>query len=288
VTTRLLILALALLPALAGAQSVSPFPGVTVPVFGLPSVTGSNITPATMGVDGSTCPAPSIYVNGTPTTGIAMTASAIRQCISATAITTATSTSFASSVPVLAPDGTSGAPGLAFSSQPSTGWYMPGAGIVRAVIAGATQWTNSAGVFDLASNALQFTDVSLSRLAADVVAPASGDAYGLASKAWIRTAPSGPVACTSPTVTWSNGSAAFQIDVGTSCTGVTTLVVTMPPVNNAYTGCEAMNATTATAKPEMTASTTTSVTFTNFSRVTGLAVDWVAGDDIRVGGCTGG
>lgn len=117
---------------------------------------------------------------------------------------------------------------------------------------------------------------------------AANMAFSLASNAWIATAPSNPVACTSPTVTWSNGSAAFQIDVGTSCTGITTLVVTMPEVSNAYAGCEAVNVgASSNRQVRMTASTTTSVTFTNESAL-GTPADWADGADVRVGGCTGG
>lgn len=134
---------------------------------------------------------------------------------------------------------------------------------------------------------LSAPDVVLFRPAADTVALAAGDAFGLATKAWINTAPSGPVACTSPAVTWSNGTAAFQIDVGTSCTLVTTLVVTLPAVTNAYS-CTAVNTTTsATAAVEMTASTTTTATFTNYTRTTGIALAWVDGTDVRIA-CTGG
>lgn len=116
--------------------------------------------------------------------------------------------------------------------------------------------------------------------------PTSGASYNLASKFAINTAPSVPVACTSPTVTWSNGTATFQIDVGTSCTGVSTLAVTMPAMTNGYQ-CTARNLTTATAAPEQSAGTTTSVTFTNYVRTTGLAGDWVDGDDVRIS-CSGG
>lgn len=101
------------------------------------------------------------------------------------------------------------------------------------------------------------------------------------------TAPSGPVACTTPTVTWNNGTATFQIDVGSTCAGISTLVVTLPAASNAWS-CTAMNVTTsATAAVEMTASTTTSATFTNYTRTTGAALAWVDGADVRIS-CLGG
>ena len=101
------------------------------------------------------------------------------------------------------------------------------------------------------------------------------------------TAPSGPVACTSPAVTWSNGTAAFQIDVGSTCAGISTLVVTLPAATNAWS-CTAINVTTsATAAVEMTASTTTTATFTNYTRTTGAVLVWVDGADVRIS-CLGG
>lgn len=131
-------------------------------------------------------------------------------------------------------------------------------------------------------------DIVVGRIAADTFGPVvAGDAFGLASKFAIFTAPSGPVACTSPAVSWSNGTAAFQIDVGTTCAGVSTLVVTLPAVTNAWM-CSAMNVTTsATAAIEMTASTTTSATFTNYTRTTGVVLVWVDGADVRIS-CLGG
>lgn len=115
----------------------------------------------------------------------------------------------------------------------------------------------------------------------------TSNAFRLARTAWSSTAPSGPVACTSPSVTWSNGTAVFQIDVGTSCTGVTTLVVTLPSTTNAY-GCRADNVSAPTTRqPAATAWSTTSVTFTNFDRTTGVAADWADGADVRIT-CTAG
>ena len=125
--------------------------------------------------------------------------------------------------------------------------------------------------------------------ASDVLGLDTGASVRVASKAIINTAPTTPVACTSPTVTNSNGTLAFQVDVGTSCTGVSTLVVTMPAASNAWAGCTATHVNSPTTRlPRMTASTTTSITFTNFDATTGLAADWSDGNDVRVGGCVGG
>lgn len=113
-----------------------------------------------------------------------------------------------------------------------------------------------------------------------------GKAITFLSKAWIHTAPSSPTACTSPSILVSNGSAAFTVDVGTSCTAITTLVVTLPAVTTRH-ACNARNITNpATSAPSQSAGTTTTATFTNYSRTTGLAADWTAGDDILID-CTG-
>lgn len=102
-----------------------------------------------------------------------------------------------------------------------------------------------------------------------------------------QVAPSVPVACTTPTVTWSNGTITFQIDVGSSCTGITTLALTMPASTNGWS-CDTKNLSNpATSNPKQSAGTTTSVTITNYSQTTGVVADWTAGDDIRFT-CTGG
>ena len=150
--------------------------------------------------------------------------------------------------------------------------------------------TGAVSIGAVSSEAINFFTANTTKwqisISGDLTPFASGVSYLLASKAWINTAPTGPVACTSPTVTNSNGSAFMTIDVGTSCTGITTLVVTMPTVTTGY-GCAVTNLTTAAAQPVLTSSTTGSITITNYSRTTGLATDWVDGADVRVT-CTGG
>lgn len=113
------------------------------------------------------------------------------------------------------------------------------------------------------------------------------NSYGPVTLATSLTAPSAPVACTSPTVTWSNGTASAQFDVGTSCTGVSTLAITLPAATNGWL-CDGINLTTNTVYVTQTgAGTTTSVTLTNYARTTGLAADFVDGADIRIK-CIGG
>lgn len=120
------------------------------------------------------------------------------------------------------------------------------------------------------------------------LAMAGGDISGPSTHLlYSHTVASAPVACTSPSITWGNGTAAFQVGVGTSCAGISTLVVTMPTVTNAWV-CDAINVgASATAEVEMTASTTNSVTFTNYTRTTGIALAWVDSASVRAS-CWGG
>lgn len=260
--------------------STAPFFGpvsATVPIY---SVTGDTNT----GYGASAADTLALFAGGT------------------TPRVTVTTTAATSTVPYVAPaTGTAAATVYNFGTA-GTGLYGD-ATSVRFAVGG-----NQAFFIDNAQSAVSvvslnlcmapgsgIADVCFSRVSGSLIATSAGDNFGvgsgsalfLASAAWTNTAPSGPVACTSPTVTWSNGTAAFQIDVGGTCAAVSTLVVTLPAVTNAYI-CTAMNVTTsATAEVEMTASTTTTATFTNYTRTTGLALAWVDGTDVRIG-CTGG
>ncbi len=91
-------------------------------------------------------------------------------------------------------------------------------------------------------------------------------------------------ACTSPTVT-HGVSTSFQVDVGTSCTGVTTIVLGLPTASNGWE-CHGYNKTTNTVVINQTADTTASATLINFTRITGVAADFVDGADLVIT-CTG-
>lgn len=90
---------------------------------------------------------------------------------------------------------------------------------------------------------------------------------------------------TSPSVT-AGTAFAFRVNVGTG--GVaTTGVVTLPttPLGNGW-NCDATDLTNnATFVTDQTASTTTSASFANYSRTTGLAVAWTASDILKIN-CT--
>ena len=103
---------------------------------------------------------------------------------------------------------------------------------------------------------------------------------------WSITNPSAITACTTPTRTNGNTLSA-QYDVGTTCAGVSTIVLTVTAATN---GWECWGRTITNGGTHYMAQTgavsTTSVTMTKFSRTTGLAVDFNDGEDVTVN-CTG-
>jgi len=94
--------------------------------------------------------------------------------------------------------------------------------------------------------------------------------------------------CTSPAVTWSNGTASFKLTIGTTCAGVKTITLTMPAARNGWV-CDARDITTpASFTPwQSAAASTTSVVLTNYARTTGLAIDFVDSEVLLVK-CIGG
>lgn len=136
-----------------------------------------------------------------------------------------------------------------------------------------------------AQNLLDLQVADTSKFRVDNVGVATigaGGALSLASKATINTAPTIAAGlCTSPSISASNGTAAFAITVGTSCTGVTTGTLTMPAATTGWV-CHFVNVTNpASNTPSQTGGSTTTVTFTNYARTTGVAADFAASDSIR-------
>ena len=137
-------------------------------------------------------------------------------------------------------------------------------------------------------------DTALGRNAAGVVEVNNGTAgtyrdlkvralYAGASNLIISgTAPTiGAGLCTSPSISANNGTAAFTITVGTSCTGVTTGSLTMPAATAGWQ-CDFVNVTSpASFVVSQTGGTGTTVTLTNYARTTGLATDFTASEVIR-------
>lgn len=115
-----------------------------------------------------------------------------------------------------------------------------------------------------------------------------GSLYHIGKLTISGTAPTVTGFCTSPSVTWNNGSAAFQLDVGTSCTGISTGTITLPAATNGWK-CDCSNITAAglVRRVEQAGGSTTTATLQSVSQTTGLAVDWTDGDDVRCM-CLGG
>lgn len=89
--------------------------------------------------------------------------------------------------------------------------------------------------------------------------------------------------CTSPSISNSNGTAAFTVTIGSAC-AASTGVLTMPAASVGW-ACYFANMTNpASNTPYQTASTTTSVSLTNYVRTTGVAGNWTA-SDVIVGQC---
>ena len=115
--------------------------------------------------------------------------------------------------------------------------------------------------------------------------------YSLATAFASRTAPTiASGGCTSPAITWSNGTAAFLITIGTSCTGVKTVTLTMPAAANAW-ACDGDNHTSDAAQQTnyivARSTSTTAVVVTSYDRVTGLQEDFTASNTYLMK-CSGG
>lgn len=89
--------------------------------------------------------------------------------------------------------------------------------------------------------------------------------------------------CTTPTAVTDNGTAAFSVGVGTSCSGSQPLVFTLPAATTGWQ-CTARNQTSpAGSSPAMSSTvSTTSVTITNYSRTLGTAAAWTDADVVVV------
>lgn len=101
------------------------------------------------------------------------------------------------------------------------------------------------------------------------------------------TAPTVANGCTGEAVTWHNGSANFRFDVGTSCTGITSTVITLPATTNCWT-CSCFDiAADATLQQAFAGCGTTSFTISNRTRATQAATDYTDSADIQCF-CRGG
>lgn len=87
--------------------------------------------------------------------------------------------------------------------------------------------------------------------------------------------------CTSPSISANNGTIAFTITIGTGC-GAATGSVTLPEAAGGWV-CYVQNVTAPDSNViGQTGGTTTTATFTNYARTTGLAANWTDSQVLRV------
>lgn len=91
--------------------------------------------------------------------------------------------------------------------------------------------------------------------------------------------------CTGEAMVRNNGSANFEFDVGTLCTGISTMVITLPAVANCW-NCQCWNITQRTNLMQ-SACGTTSATITNMGTSVATPADWTDGDNVQCA-CRGG
>ncbi len=113
--------------------------------------------------------------------------------------------------------------------------------------------------------------------------------FSVAAKVMSGTAPTlASGGCTNAAMVNNNGTARFEADVGTSCSGSQPLVFTLPAATTGW-NCTAQNVTNpaTSVAAQTSAVSTTSVTITSFSRTLGTAAAWADGDNVVVS-CLGG
>lgn len=198
---------------------------------------------------------------------------------------------------VVLADGTAAAPAIAFTGQPGLGLWRAASGVLAFTDGAAGNggaWVAASGFVVSSTRAFQWTssgdangsiDTQLVRVAAGIISPAAGNSFGLASLLLARTAPTVTSAGTSPSITGSNGSASFRVNVGTGGTA-TTIVLAMPAATTGW-NATAVNLTGAAANRAggimvQQSSTTTSITLQYQTQATGVALAFTASDIVGV------
>ena len=142
--------------------------------------------------------------------------------------------------------------------------------------AGANMQFNAAGVSTIAFSASGGNITGNTRFQTGI---------GMASNLFVsNTAPtiSAGFCATSPSIVANNGTIAFTVNVGTTCTGVSTGTIGMPAANAGW-ACTFQDVTTPGSYViGQTGGSTTTVTLTNYSRTMGTAVDFAESEILRV------
>ena len=187
---------------------------------------------------------------------------------------------FASGAVLELADGTAAAPSLTFASDTDTGVYWVAANRLGLSTAGVARWEISANGHilpagdagsDIGNSLSRIRDINIGGgvylstavLAISATAPTISSGFG-----------------TSPSIPNANGTAAWTINVGTGG-AASSGVLTMPTASTGWV-VDCVDITNAASFVTVqTAGTTTSVTLTNYSRTTGLAIAWTASDILR-------
>lgn len=298
-TKRILLVLALLLPGTAWAQQVTPMPGPTPSTYVLPSpfVNGGGtalgaITIPVNGIATTSTDGLVITNNTASTAGVPVQESArlrFRSQVWNTTATAANNTNdfWIESVPVSG--GTpSGLLKFGSSLNGAAATYPLAVSSSGQVYLGTAQTiSNAAGSINLiqldGSNFVQIGGngpVGANINATTTYKLGAGSGV-LAISATAPTIASG--GCTSPAVTSSNGTAAFLLTIGSSCTGVKTIVLTMPAAahfwhvqcdNNTSDAQQLANYVVGRA------TSTTAVTITNYTRTTGIQGDFTAADTL--------
>jgi hypothetical protein len=190
------------------------------------------------------------YLNGTGTSALWVNGANVLTATSTGAAVTGT---LSSTGALSVPNGTSAANAIQFGGSATTGFYSTGAGIVR-----TPAQLISDGGFNGSYTSYSFYNVNGVRVLS-ATAPTIASGFG-----------------TSPSITASAGTAAFKVTVGTG--GAASGVLTFPAATTGW----AVNCTDVTNRVTIVAvavsTSTTSVTVEAYSRTTGLASTFVAGD----------
>lgn len=122
--------------------------------------------------------------------------------------------------------------------------------------------------------------------ASSAFALGSNASYTIVNSAWTRSTPT-VAACTGAAMTWTNGTAAFQFDVGTACAGSTATVTFFANTNGWVCTCSTTTADRQIEQKTMPSAANNTATLTNVVTSTGAAGNFADNADVACQ-CTGG
>jgi hypothetical protein len=146
----------------------------------------------------------------------------------------------------------------------------------------AADWVLSVNTVNNAASLFNVAYTGVVTVAAQFNTPSLFLSGGGSSAADVGTDPT-VVACsgTAASITAANGTAAFQFDVGTSCAGESTAVVTMPAATTGWVcSCSSTTADRMIQQKVMPSASTTTVTLQNIVISTGANGDFADGADV--------